>query len=143
MRAKDVMTREVECVEPTVSLKEAAARMRALDVGALPVCVGNRPLGMITDRDIALRAVAEGHDPNVETVEAAMTPELICVLEDSDVLEVAQIMRDRQVRRLPVLDRSKHLVGIISLGDVAIETRDNQLSGDALRGISEPALAAH
>lgn len=143
MQAKDVMTRDVECIRPTASLQEAAAKMQSLNVGALPVCEKDRLLGMITDRDITLRSVAEGQDPNLETVEDVMTPEVVCVVEDTDLAHVAQLMRDKQIRRLPVLDDANKLVGIVSLGDVALEAHNDQLSGDALRGISEPALAAH
>jgi CBS domain-containing protein len=141
MQAKDVMTAGVECISPDSSLCEAAERMKALDVGALPVCGDDHLIGMITDRDITLRSVTAGHDPRIVRVRDVMTPEIFCCFEDQDVTEVAELMRSKQVRRLPVLNDDKRLVGIISLGDLAIETHDDELSGHCLEGISEPAGA--
>jgi CBS domain-containing protein len=141
MYARDVMTEGVQCIPPTATIQKAAIMMQSLDVGALPVCDKDRLIGMITDRDIAMRSAAQGHDPMLEIVRDSMTPRVVYCFEDQDVSEVAQIMRDRQVRRIPVLNREKRLVGMISLGDLAIET-DGSLSAHALKGISEPALAA-
>jgi CBS domain-containing protein len=135
METREVMTATVECVPPTATLQEAATKMRELDVGALPVCEYDRLVGMITDRDITMRSVSEGQDPHLETVRDVMTPQVIYCFADQDVEEVAALMRDRQVRRLPVLNREKRLVGIVSLGDLAMETAE-AVSGNALRGIS-------
>ena len=135
METREVMTSAVECISPSSTLQEAASKMRELDVGSLPVCDLDRLVGMVTDRDIALRSVSEGQDPHLETVRDIMTPEVIYCFADEDVEEVAALMRDRQVRRLPVLNRDKRLVGIVSLGDLALETTAD-LSGNALRGIS-------
>src|SRR5438552_3638823 len=139
MNANNVMTEGVKCIPPTASLQEAAATMRALDVGALPVCDNERLIGMITDRDIAVRSAAQGQDPKLDSVRDAMTPRVVYCFDDQEVSEVGQLMRDKQVRRVPVLNRKKRLVGMISLGDLAIETDDEHLSAHALKGISEPA----
>lgn len=141
MKVTDVMSENVECISPVASLQEAAGRMRSLGVGSLPVCENDRIIGMITDRDITLRSVAEGQDPKLDVVRDAMTPEIVYCFEDQDVSEAAQLMRDKQIRRLPVMNRNKRLVGIVSLGDIATESGAKQLAGDALEGISEPALA--
>jgi CBS domain-containing protein len=139
MKLRDVMTREVEVVHPEASVTEAAEKMRSLDVGPLPVCDGDRLVGMITDRDVTVRATAQGRDPGTVRVREVMTPDVFYCFEDEDVKNAAQIMRDRQVRRLVVLDRDKRLVGIVSLGDLAVDTGDDKLSGRTLEKISEPA----
>jgi CBS domain-containing protein len=140
MQVKEVMTRGVECVRPNASLEEAARRMRDMDVGALPVCGDNdRLVGMITDRDITVRAVAEGHDARMARVQDIMTPDINYCFEDQGVREAAHIMKEHQVRRLVVLNRDKRLVGIVSLGDLAVLTGDEELSGEILERVSEPA----
>ena len=137
MQVSQILTREVETIRPDTSVKEAAQRMRSMDVGALPVCDGRRLLGMVTDRDITIRIAAEGRDVNNTPVQEAMTPGIDFVFEDSDVQEAARIMKDRQIRRLPVLSRGKELVGILSLGDLS-QAGDDRTSGDTLQKISEP-----
>jgi CBS domain-containing protein len=133
------MTAGVECTTPSATLREAARMMRDLNIGPLPVCGDNdRLVGIITDRDIAIRAVAEGDDPDVTPVSAVMTPKIIYCYEDQDVDEAAHMMEGNQVRRLVVLNRDKRLVGIVSLGDLAVDTRDEQLAGHTLEAISEP-----
>ncbi len=113
--------------------------MRQLDIGPLPVCDGDEVLGMVTDRDITVRATAEGNDPKTTAVKTVMTPDVLYVFEDQDVKEASNLMAEHQVRRLVVLNRDKRLVGIISLGDVAVEKEDDKLSGQTLEKISEPA----
>ena len=137
MQVSQILTREVETIGPGTTVKEAAQRMRSMDVGSLPVCDGRRLLGMVTDRDITIRITAEGRDAASTAVQEAMTPDVSYVFEDQDVNDAARVMRERQIRRLPVVDREKHLVGIVSLGDIAT-TGDERLSGDALERISEP-----
>lgn len=140
MQIREIMTRGVECVNPEATIQEAGRKMRDLNVGAVPVCGDDDRLkGIVTDRDIAIRAVAEGRDPRSCRVRDIMTPEIIYCFEDQDASEAIQLMEDRKVRRLVVLDRNKRLVGIISLGDLAVETRDEQLVGAALERVSEPA----
>jgi CBS domain-containing protein len=140
MQVKEVMTCGVECTCPTASLQEAARKMRELNVGPLPVCGdNNRLVGIITDRDITVRAIAEGKDPKTTQVQDAMTRDITYCFEDQEIAEAARLMRERQIRRLAVLDHDKHLVGIISLGDLAVGTRDEALAGNALQRVSEPA----
>jgi CBS domain-containing protein len=138
MRVSEILTREVETIRPDTSVKEAAQRMRSADIGAIPVCDGRNLLGMVTDRDITIRITAEGRDVNTTRVQDAMTPDAAFVFEDQDVQDAARIMRDRQIRRLPVVSRDKQLVGIVSLGDLAV-AGDDRTSGDTLQQISEPA----
>src|SRR6266446_3005731 len=118
MRVSEVMTRGVECTRPDATLREAAARMKALDVGPLPVCDNDRLVGMVTVRDV-------------------MTPEVVYCFEDALVGDAALLMQQKQVRRLVVLNRDKRLVGIVSLGDLAVETGDEQLAGNTLEAVSE------
>jgi CBS domain-containing protein len=106
--------------------------------GPLPVCDNDRLAGLITDRDIAVRAVAEGCDPRTTTVKDVMTPDVVYCFEDQDVQEAAQLMREHQVRRLVVLNRDKRLVGIVSLGDLAVETGDEKLAAKTLEHVSLP-----
>lgn len=134
------MTSGARCVGPDESLTTAAGIMRQLDVGALPVCENDRLAGIITDRDIAIRGVAEARDPSITPVRTVMSPQIVYAFEDQNVKEAAHIMEEHQVRRLPVLSRDKRLVGIVSLGDVAKEASTG-LSGEALREISQPAGA--
>ena len=141
MQLSQIITRDVETIGPETSVKEAAQRMRSLDVGSLPVCDGRRLLGMVTDRDITIRITSEGRDVNTTPVSEAMTPEIAFVFEDDDVRQAAQVMKERQIRRLPVLDRGRNLVGIVSLGDLS-GTGDDRLSGDTLERVSEPASSA-
>ena len=139
MQIREVMTKGVEVVRPEETLQNAAQKMKSIDVGPLPVCDGERLVGMITDRDIIVRATAEGRDPKTTPVKDAMTPEVVYVFEDQDIEEAASLMKERQIRRLVVLDRNKKLVGILSLGDIAADTRDDRLSGDVLERVSEPS----
>ena len=139
MFLRDVMTRNVEDISPQIPLTEAAQKMRSLDVGALPVCKDGRPIGMLTDRDITLRAVAAGRDPSQMLVSEAMTPQLIFCYEDDDLHEAARIMEERQIRRLVVFDHNNCPCGIISLGDLATRTDDEHLSSEVLQRVSEPA----
>ena len=137
MRLSEILSRDVETLPPDATIREAAQRMRSLDVGAMPVCDGSHLLGMITDRDITIRAIADGRDPAQTPVRDAMTPDVQYVYENDDVRKAAQIMEDRQIRRLPVVNQEKRLVGIVSLGDIA-RTGDDRLSGEALQQISDP-----
>jgi CBS domain-containing protein len=138
MRVYEIMTKNATCIAPNTTVRDAAGRMRDMDVGSLPVCENDRLVGLVTDRDIAVRSVAVGHDPNAERVRDVMTPGIVYCFDDQDVREAADIMREKQIRRLPVLNRDKRLVGIISLGDVAVEVGE-KVAGQALQGISEPS----
>jgi len=139
MQAKDLMTKGVECVSPEDTLEVAARKMKSLDVGPMPVCDHDRVVGMLTDRDIVVRAVAEGKDTRTARVREAMTVEVIYCFEDNDTEDVAKLMEDHLVRRVLVMNRDKRLVGIVSLGDLATEGRKKQV-GEVLQEVSEPRV---
>jgi CBS domain-containing protein len=139
MQVQEIMTRGVEMIHPETTLQDAADKMKELDVGLLPVCAGDLLVGMLTDRDITIRSTSEGLDPWTTPVRDAMTREVIFCFEDQDVAEAARVMKDKQVRRLLVLNRDNRLAGIISLADLAVDAGDEQLAGDTLEGVSEPA----
>lgn len=132
MQLREVMTPHVEVIHPDATLREAAQKMKNLDVGPIPVCDGDRIQGMLTDRDITIRATAEGRDPNATRVREVMTPDVIYCFEDQDVQQAADLMEERQIRRLIVLNREKRLVGIVSLGDLATQTGDAELDSEEL-----------
>jgi len=138
MQVREIMTPDVEVVHPDATLKEAAEKMSRLDIGPLPVCDGERLVGMLTDRDITIRVTAQGCDPNTTKVREAMTSEVVYCFEDQNVQTAAQMMEMRQIRRVPILNRDKRLVGIVSLGDLSVETQNQQLASKTLEGISEP-----
>ena len=140
MRLKEVMTRDVEMVRPESTLVEAARMMKDLNVGPIPVCDDREIVGMITDRDITTRAVAEGYDPARTQVRDIMTTELLYCFEDQEVSDAARLMQQRQVRRLVVLNRKRELAGIVSLGDLAVETGDEQLAGETLEQVSAESV---
>ena len=135
------MTRAVETIPPDASLQKAAEAMEALGVGSLPVCDGRRLVGAITDRDIVIRGVATGRSPVEMLVRDCMTADISYAFEGEDAEEVLARMRTLQIRRLPVLDREKNMVGIVSLGDIATEPRAADLRevGEAIAEISEPS----
>jgi len=139
MQVREVMTRDAECTRPDANLQEVAGRMKDLDVGSMPVCDNDRLVGMVTDRDIAVRAVAEKRDPSNTRVRDIMTPGITTCFEDEDVESAAQIMKQKQVRRLAVLNKDKRFVGMLSLGDLAVEAKDDRLSARTLEKVSEPA----
>lgn len=139
MQLRDVMTQNVEIVQPDATVQEAAIKMKALNIGALPVCDGDRLVGLLTDRDITVRATAEGRNPANTKIREIMTPDIAYCFDDQDVEEAAHLMAEKQIRRMPVLDRNKRLVGIISLGSLAVHTRDDKLAGDILKQVSKPA----
>jgi len=143
MQVKDIMSRDVEVIRPDASIMEAAKKMSQLDVGPLPVCDGEHLVGMITDRDITVRAVAKGCDPKTTPIGEIMTSEVVYCFADQDVDTAAQMMEYRQIRRLPVLNREKRLVGILSLGDVALRSGDQTKAGEALKEVSEPGGQLH
>jgi CBS domain-containing protein len=137
MKISDVMSRDVTVANPGDSIQSVAQRMASEDVGALPVCDGRRLQGMVTDRDITIRAVAQGRDINTSIAEV-MSPDIEFCFEDDDLEDVADKMADRQIRRIPVVDRDRNLIGIVALADVA-RTKKDKLSGDTLEDISQPS----
>jgi CBS domain-containing protein len=139
MLVTNIMTRGVQCAHPDMTIREAAEVMKDFDVGVLPVCDDDdRLVGMLTDRDIAVRAVAEGKDPRTTRASDIMTPEVVYCFEEQDVVDAAKLMEAKQIRRLVVLNSDKRLVGILSLCDLAIKTRDEMLVGEAVEAISGP-----
>jgi CBS domain-containing protein len=136
MRIGDVMSRDVQVVNADATLRDAAEFMKRIDTGVLPVAEGDKLVGMITDRDIAIRGVANGNGPDV-SIRRVMSPEVKYCFEDEDVAHVAKNMAELQVRRLPVMNRNKRLIGIVSLADLAIETSVAR-TAHALHGISRP-----
>jgi len=133
------MTHNVESVSPGDTLEQAARRMEELNVGPLPVCEGPRVVGMLTDRDITVRATAAGCDPKTTLVCDVMTQDVVSCTEDQDVCEAARLMEEKQIRRLLVMNPGKDLVGIVSLGDLATEAPDHTQPGEVLKKVSEPA----
>jgi len=139
---RDVMTRGVETVTPDTTIADVARRMRDLDVGSLPVTDGSRLLGIVTDRDLSVRATAASKDPNTTKVREVMSPELAWIFDDEPADAAARVMRERQIRRLPVLDRSDRLVGMVALADLATDLGDDRLKGATLEEISQPSAGA-
>ena len=135
MIIREVMTRDAKLTHPDDTLQQAARLMKDCDCGILPVADGDQLVGMITDRDIAIRCVAEGKGPNARVTEA-MTQEVLYCFEYQDTQNVCQNMADIQVRRLPVMNRNKRLVGIVSLSDLA---RKEPNTAKALHGIARPS----
>jgi CBS domain-containing protein len=137
-KISEVMSSDVQTISPDATIEEAAQEMRDGDFGLVPVAEDEELLGVITDRDIAVRAVAEGRDPST-LVREIMSEEVVWAGEDDSVEDAARIMSDHQIRRLPVVDAEQHLVGIVSLGDFAVDSADIQPVVEALSDISRPS----
>jgi CBS domain-containing protein len=135
MQVRDVMTSKVSMVKPDALLSEVAKRMRDEDIGAVPVADGDKLIGMVTDRDIVTRGVAETSDVSRIRARDVMSPKVLYCMEDESVTDVLINMRDEQIRRLPVVNQEKRLVGVVSLGDLSQAETDR--AGDALAGISK------
>jgi CBS domain-containing protein len=132
------MTRKVEVVRPDATLQEAAQKMKSIDVGSLPVCDGRKLQGMLTDRDVTVRAVAEGRDPRQTQVRDVMTADVVYGRTGQDVREIAEAMAAHQIRRMPIVNDDNELVGIVALGDLSVDA-DEQLGGDVLADVSNPS----
>jgi CBS domain-containing protein len=137
MQIREVMTPQVTTVRPDAPLVEIAKIMREEDIGAVPVTENEQLLGMVTDRDIVVRALVEGHDGLDRTAADVMSPDVRSCTTDDDVEEVLRDMGNRQVRRLPVVDDDQRLVGIVSLGDLSREAKPKE-AGKSLKDISQP-----
>lgn len=138
MKIREIMTRHVATIGPKASVREAAQAMRDRDVGMLPVLDGGRIVGLITDRDIVVRAIANGLDPKKIGVGQIMTTEIIYCFESEDVSDAVESMEVKQIRRLLIVNRGKRLVGVLSIGDVAVDIGDQTIAGEVLRKVSEP-----
>jgi CBS domain-containing protein len=138
MQISKAMTADVVSVPADTTLMEAARLMKGLDVGPLPVRDEGRLIGVITDRDITVRATAEGKDPLTTAVRDVMTPNVVYCRQDEDVRDVAKLMQEAQLRRLLVVDGDMQLVGIVSLGDLVLHSGDDLLAGQTLASVSEP-----
>jgi CBS domain-containing protein len=136
MRVSEAMTRDVRVANPGQTIRDVAKIMAEIDAGSMPVGENDRLVGMITDRDIAIRAVAAGKGPDTP-VRDVMSKDVMYCYEDEDLEHVAENMGDIQVRRLPVVNRDKRLVGIVSLGDIAPK-EDPETAGEAVQGVSQP-----
>ena len=141
MQLKEIMTPTVEVIAPEASIREAAEKMRHLDIGPLPVCDGDRLVGMLTDRDITVRAVAAGRDPVTTQVRDVMTPDVVYGFEDQDIQDAARLMEQYQIRRLPVLNRRQQLVGMVALGDLAVHAGTQPVTAEVLEQVSEPGTS--
>jgi CBS domain-containing protein len=131
---EEIMHREVRRTDPDMSLADTAGKMRDLNVGCLLVCENDELIGIITDRDVTCRAVAELRDPATTTVRDVMSQDVAFCFNDQRASEAARIMREKKVRRLPVFDRDKHMVGILTLSDLAIHTPE--VTGEVVRSVS-------
>jgi CBS domain-containing protein len=137
MFCSEIMTRNPECVTPNDSVMKAAQLMKSEDVGPIPIVKDGRKLeGIITDRDLALKVVAEGRDPKTTTVEAVMTDNLVTCKGNDDVQKVLTLMQKHQVRRIPVVDNEDQLIGIIAQADVATRLGNNSATGQMVEDIS-------
>jgi len=136
MQVQEIMTPDVQIADPNMTIRDAARRMRADNIGALPVGENDRLIGMITDRDIVVRAVAEERSAGNTTVREVMSEDICYCFDDDDVNEAAQVMARHQVRRLPVLNRDKRLVGVVALADLGLA--EDRAAQGALKGVSEP-----
>jgi CBS domain-containing protein len=138
MQIQDVMTADVSFVGPDTSILEIARKMRDGDIGSTPVVEDERLVGMVTDRDIVVRVIADGGDVRNKTARDAMSPGVLYCFSDQSVESVLESMGDQQIRRLPVIDRDKRLVGVVSLGDLALSGK-RKAAGEALQEISQPS----
>jgi len=139
MKIHEIMTRNVECISPSIPISKAAEKMRDHDIGFLPICEHDRVIGTVTDRDITIRSVAQGRDPRLAPVSEIMTQTVFSCYEDDDIETVAKTMQDDEVRRMLIFDRSDKLIGIVSLGDIARAAGERNLAGETLGGIAEAA----
>ena len=142
MKINEILTKNPEVISPDAGLLEAAQKMKESNIGSLPVCDGDRLIGMITDRDVTIRGVAESRDPKKTKVADVMSKDIVCCIGDQELREAAALMETLQIRRLPIVDEGKRLIGIISLGDIAVRGKDEELAGDILECVSEPEPAA-
>lgn len=139
MQLSDIMTSNPVVLGPDTPLREAAQKMRELDSGVMPVGDNDRLVGILTDRDITVRATADGKDPDTTPVRDVMTADVVYCFADDDIEMAARAMQENQIRRVMVLDRDKRLVGLVSLGDLAVHAPSDRLPGEVTEAVSEPS----
>lgn len=139
MKVKDIMTKQVANLNPGDTVEHAAELMRQYNVGSIPICNGEKVIGIITDRDIAIRSVADGENSKIQKVKDVMTSNPVCGNGEMDIDDVSRIMSENQIRRLPIIE-NRNLVGIVSLGDFAVEPKAMDEAADALTEISVPSV---
>ncbi len=142
MNVSEIMTTDFEMIDSTCSLIEAAEKMKSLNVGFLPVKEGTRLAGLLTDRDIVIRGLAEGLDPGSTQVKDILSSEVVYCYDDDSVEDAARLMEDNQIRRLIVVNHNQTPVGIVSIGDIAVKSGQEELAGEVLERISEQAAPA-
>lgn len=138
MQLKELMTKGAKTIAAEAVVAEAAQRMRESDVGALPVTRDGNLCGIVTDRDITIRATARGLDPNKTAVKDIMSPEVFTCPAGSDIAEAIRLMEEKQIRRIVVTDTNSHPIGVVSLGDIAMHPDSGRGASDALREVSKP-----
>jgi CBS domain-containing protein len=139
MKVSEIMSRNVVCIGPDTTIKDAAEKMRSLDVGFLPVCEDGHVVGTLTDRDITIRHVADGQNPYRVKARDIMTPNALYCYEDQDVEEVGRYMQEHEVRRVLIFNHAQQLVGVVSVGDISKVAGEEFLAGETLREIAEAA----
>lgn len=143
MHVKEAMSKKPEFLPPTASLKEAALKMQKLDCGFIPIGENDKLIGAITDRDIVIRTLAKGKDPNKATLRDVMSKHIEYCFEEDDIDKAVQHMEDKQIHRLVVLNKNKRMTGILSLGDIARRSHDDELCAEAVEGILEDEERTH
>lgn len=138
MQVKDLMSKNVAAVSPETSIEEVAKKMKEMNIGSVPVCESGRVVGIVTDRDIVIRELAQGKNPVTAKVRDVMSGGVSTASPDMDVHDAAKIMSDRQIRRLPVVENER-LVGMLAIGDMAVRTKLEDDAGEALSDISQPS----
>lgn len=139
MRVKEIMCQDFKIISPETTLRKAAEMMRDCDCGYLPIGENDRLIGAITDRDIVVRGVAAGRDAQSTSVQRIMTGKIVYCFEDDDLKTAGDCMKEKQIRRLVVLNDDKRMTGVITLGDIARATNDNRLTGDIETGVAQAA----
>lgn len=137
MLVRDIMSKDIACIGTDESIEQAAKMMKQYDVGSIPVCSNKEIIGIVTDRDIALRSVAEGQNYKQQTVREIMTSDPVVGNPDMNVNDAVRIMSEKQIRRLPIVENNS-LVGIVALGDISVEPRCQDEAEEALKNISQP-----
>src|SRR5436190_21751026 len=139
MQLRRVMSKSPAYVSPATPVGQVAAMMKTRDIGMVLVAENDRLVGTVTDRDIVIRCIAEGRDPRIAMTGDIMTSKAAFCFEDQDVSEAAQLMEERKIRRLAILNRDMKLVGVVSLGDLAVRTGDEAMSGEVIKFVARPA----